>query len=157
MVTSVSKSTIIQDVWKNFYDRVKAKVTTVSITGSETITVQNYVSSFPDQLLDSKTNYPVLVVRTPNFSTEQFTLTRDNFIGTIDLEIYTNQGESADKFLSSILNAIETYKRDLRLVGIVEVELQDTESDNYERAGLRIHYRRATFNLSFKYTMTKSF
>ena len=67
---AISKSTIIENIWKEFYDRLKAQVISVDITGGDTITVQNYVSSFPDQLLDSKDEYPILVVETPKISTE---------------------------------------------------------------------------------------
>ena len=157
MTTSINKATVITDIWQNFYDRIKAQVKTVVITGSKTITVQNYVSSDPDQMLDSKSNYPIIVIKTPSLTTEQATMTRGKFVGTIDLEIYTNQGEAADKFLSSMIDSIETYKRDLRLVGIIDVELENTDDDSTTRDGIKIHVRNATFKIGYKYDKTRSF
>ena len=156
MVT-VAKSTIVENIWKNFYDRVKSQVTTVSIAGPVTITVQNYVSSFPDQLIDSKSNYPILVVETPGLLVEPSTMKRDKFNATINIEIYTNQAESADKFLSKIIEAIETYKYDLRKVGISMLKLSGTGTDSTTRDKIKLHMRRATFEFKFYYTKTGAY
>ena len=157
MTTSINKATVIPDVWQNFYDRIKDQVKTVTITGAKVITVQNYVSSDPDQLLDSKSNYPIAVIKTPSLEYGPVTMTRGKYMGTIDIEIYTNQGESADKFESSIINAIETYVRDLRLIGLTTVELGNTDDDSVSRDGLKIHVRKVTYKLVYKYTKTRSF
>ncbi len=108
MTNVVTKSTIIPDTWKNFYDRIKDQVTTVEITGSNTITVDNYVSSFPDKLLDSKSNYPIIVVEDPNTPTENFTSGKTRIDGSIVIGVYTNQSESASKLLAKIIDSIET-------------------------------------------------
>lgn len=151
---TISSETIVQDIWKTFYDRVKDQVTSVSITGPLTVTVQNYVSSYSDKLLSTKSNYPILVVESPNLSTDYFTAAKDKFTGTIDLEIYTNQGESADKLMSEIIKAVETYKPTLRQSEISKTKLEDTDTDMVERGAIKIHMRRATF--SFEYHYTKS-
>ena len=84
MATSVSKASIIPDIWKNFYDRIKAQVTTTTITGATTVTVQNYISSFPDELLDTKSNYPIIVVNDPKVPTEVLTAGKTKIDGTIE-------------------------------------------------------------------------
>lgn len=157
MATSVSKATVTEDIWKNFYDRISSEVTTTTITGAVTVNVQNYVSSFPDQLIDSKADYPIIVIENPTFSSEDFTMTRGAFEAKIGIEAYTNQAESADKFLSQIMDTIETYKRDLKLVGISKLELESTNSDKVSRDKISIHTRRALFKFKFHYTKTGTF
>jgi uncharacterized Zn finger protein len=153
----VSKSNIIENTWKEFYDRVKAQVLSTSITGSVTVTVQNYVSSFPDQLIDSKSEYPIIVVETPNFSGEVFTIGKDKLAGTIKIEIYATQAEAADKLFSQVIDSIETYKRELREAGLTMVKLDDTDSDHISRDKINIHTRMAQFKFSFQYVKTGAY
>lgn len=155
--TEISKATIVENIWKNFFDRVKDQVTSVSITGLVTVTVQNYVSSFPDKLIDSKSDYPILVVETPSLGVESFTIGKDKVEGTISLSIYTNQGESADKFLSKIIDSIETYKHSLREAGLSLVKLDSTDTDMVKRDAIKVHMRQATFSFKFHYTKTGAY
>ena len=155
MVT-INKSSIIENIWKTFFDRVKAQVTSVEIT-SGTITVQNYVSSFPDQLIDSKSDYPILVVETPSLSGDFFTMTKDKIDASISIAIYTTQAESVDKFLSKIIDTIETYKHTLRESGLSLVQLDNTDSDMVKRDAIKIHMRQATFKFKFHYTKTGAY
>jgi len=154
MAISVAKNTIIENIWKIFYDRVKADVSTVSITGPHNITIQNYVAAYSDKMLSEKSNYPILVVDSPSISSDYFTGSKDKFEGTIDVEIYTNQSEAADKFLSAIMDSIETYRNDMRKSGISMVDLDSTENDMVERGRLKIHMRRARFSFEYHYTKT---
>jgi len=121
------------------------------------VPIQNWVSSFPDQLIDSKSNYPILVIENPSFSNESFTMTKATYEGQIGIEVYTNQGESADKFLSQILEAIETFKYQLKLVGVSMVKLDRTTSDRVSRDKLSIHTRRAMFKFKFNYGKTLAY
>jgi len=157
MTNVVTKSTIIPDTWKNFYDRIKDQVTTVEITGSNTITVDNYVSSFPDKLLDSKSNYPIIVVEDPNTPTENFTSGKTRIDGSIVIGVYTNQSESASKLLAKIIDSIETYKGDLSTVGIKEVKVSGTSQDSATRGEIKLHYREVTFNFIIFYNKTNGF
>lgn len=157
MVTNVSKASVIEDIWKNFYDRIKAQVTTTTITGSVVVPVKNWVSSFPDQLIDSKSDYPIVVIENPGFGSKDFTMTRGVYEGRISIEVYTNQGESADKFLSQIINSIETYKYQFKLVGVSMVELDSTSSDKVSRDKIKVHTRSALFKFNFHYDKTLAY
>ena len=157
VVTSVSKSTIIENIWKNFYDRVKAQVTSVSITGPSTITIQNYVSSFPDSLIDSKSNYPILVVNDPQVPTESFTSGKSRVDGTIEVEIYTTQNEAASKFLSKIIDSIETYKGSLAGVKLKNIEVGEISQDKAFRGKVKLHNRSVVFNFTYFYSKTEGF
>lgn len=157
MVTSVNKASIIPDVWKNFYDRIKDQVTTASITGPKTITIQNYVSTFPDKLIDSKAAYPILIVETPSLTGEKFTIGKDRLSGKISIEIYVNQAEAADKFLTQIIEAVETYKYSFREAGLTTVKLDSTDSDSAVRDKIKIHVRKAVFAFNFQYVKTGAY
>ena len=157
MATSVTKNSIIPDIWKNFYDRIKDQVTTVEITGANTITIQNYVSSFPDQLIDSKSDYPIIVVDDPKTPTGVLTAGKTRIDGDITIGVYTTQAESASKFLSLIIDSIETYKGDLSKVGIKNIEIIDTAQDSHSRDKIKLHYRRVTFSFEFFYNKTTGF
>lgn len=157
MTTSISKASILENIWKNFYDRIKDQVTSTTITGSTTVTVQTYASSFPDKAIDTKSNYPILVVDSPSFSTEAFTMGKTQANGTINVEIYTAQAESADKLASDIFNAVETYKGDLAGVGIHNIEVQSIDQDSVQRQAIKVHLRRFVFSFVYRYDKTKAF
>lgn len=155
--TIVSKASMIPNIWKNFYDRIKAQVTTITITGSATVTVQNYISSFPDGMLDLKSNYPIIVVNDPRVPTEILTAGKSRVDGTIEVEIYANQAEAASKFMSLIINSIETYKGDLAGVLIKNVEVSDTSQDFATRGKIKLHVRSAVFSFTYTYAKTEGF
>ncbi len=157
MATSVAKSTIVENIWKNFYDRIKAQVITTTITGSVTVTVQNYISSFPDQMLDTKSNYPILVINDPTIPTIPLTAGKTLVDGTIEVEIYTTQAESASKFMSQIIDSIETYKGDLAEVKLKNVDVLDTTQDSATRGQIKLHNRSVVFSFTYSYAKTEGF
>jgi len=157
MTNSVSKSSIIPGVWKNFYDRIKSQVTTVTITGSTVVPVQNWVADFPDQLIDTKSEYPIIVVRDPKTPTDTFTATKTKLTGTIEIEVFANQAEAASKLIAQVINSIETYKGDLAKVGIRQITNADTNQDSATRGKIKLHLRSIVFNFTLFYTNTQGF
>ena len=158
MTNAVSKSTLIEDLWRNFYDRIKSQVTSVTITSDpHTVTIQGYHNTYSDEIIETKTNYPFIIVEDPKLSTEQFTMNRTKLDGSITIEVYTTQAQSASKFLSKILDTIETYKADFATVGIHNIELDSTDSDMFVRGAIKVHFRSATFKFNCKYDRTGAF
>jgi hypothetical protein len=151
---ALSKSTIIQKIWENVYDRIKDNVTSVSITGSVTVTVQTYTNSFPDKPMDSKSDYPIIVISVPNLSWETLTLTKKWANGGFSIDVYTTQSEAADKLADAIQNSIEAYRDDLRAVSVHFINLDSTSADNFTRGHIKVHNR--TLNFTFKYAFTGS-
>ena len=155
MATAVTKSTITQGVWKIFRDRLVDNVKTVSISISPTtVTIQKYVATYNDRDFDSKSNLPILVIETPTFNTDFFTLGKTQANGEITLEIYTTQSESADKFLDAMIESIETYKTILASLGLHNIDIVTTGEDFAERGGIKVHLRNVTFKFVFRYTKT---
>lgn len=158
MANVVNKETLIEDIWRNFYDRIKSDVSSVTIsTEPFNVVVKGYHNTYSDEIIDNKSNYPFIIIEDPKLSTEQFTLTRTRLDGTILVEVYTTQSISASKFLSLIINSIEKYKTDLAIVGIHNVDLESTDSDMYMRGAIKVHYRSATFKFNCKYSRTRAF
>lgn len=157
MTNEVDQVSRIPDIWQNFRDRIKDQVTTVTITGPITYTVSNVISSFPDTILDSKSNYPIIVVEDPKTPTDPLTAKKTQIIGSIKIGVYANQSEAASKLLAQAVNAIETYKGDLSKVGIRKVEITDTNQDFFNRDKIKIHYREVIFDFMLFYSNTVGF
>jgi hypothetical protein len=158
MTNVVNKATLIEDIWRNFFDRIKSQVTSVTITTDPfTVTVQGYHNTYSDEIIDSKSNYPFIIVEDPKLGTEQFTMTKTKVNGSILIEVYTTQAQSASKFQSSILEAIETYKGDFASVGIHNVELDSTDSDMFVRGAIKVHSRSVTIKFDCNYERTRAF
>lgn len=158
MTNVVNKATLIEDIWRNFFDRIKSQVTSVTIsTDPFTVTIKGYHGVYSDEIIDSRDNYPFIIVEDPKYNTEQLTMTKTKVNGSILIEVYTTQSQSASKFQSLILDAIETYKGDFASVGIHNVELDSTDSDMFVRGAIKVHSRSVTFKFDFSYDRTRAF
>lgn len=155
--TSIVKATLIRNIWRNFFDRMQDQITTVTLTDASIQTVQNYAAQFSDITFNKKADYPVLVVNTPTISHEYFSLGTTLVDGTIDIEIYTTNAESADRYLDAINEAIETYKGDLRNVGMRFVDLVGVDVDMFERGKIKVHRRTVTWKFDFRFSKTLAF
>ena len=152
-MTALTKSTVLKNAWTNVYDRMVANVTTVTLTDATTSTIQTYTGSFPDEDIDTKISYPILVVNSPELSWEDFTLTKKQVNGTITIDIYTTKSESADLFIDAIIESIETYRHTLgNTYKMVWVNLEDTDYDQVMRGKIKVHQRSCTFGFKFKFT-----
>jgi len=149
----LTKSTVVQAVFGNIYDRMVADVTSVTLSDATTSTIQTYTSSFPDKDFDTKSNYPICVIESPNLSWEPFTLTKKQVLGTFTVEIYTTKAESADLFLDAIMNSIETYRDTLGNTDkMTFVNLQSTDYFQHMRGKMKVHMRSCTFGFRFQFT-----
>jgi len=116
--------------------------------------VQTYTSQYSDVTFNSRSNYPIIVVQTPTFSHEYFSLGSSVAEGTIDISIYTTNAQAADRFLDAINNSIETYKDDLREVGLRFVDLVGIDTDMFERGHMKIHRRTVTWRFNYIFAKT---
>ena len=145
-VSMIDSSKIKEEVWTLFKDLIKNNVTSVTIQGSggantKIVTIQNVSSSFPDELFDSKTNYPMIVVNSPDFNSSPVTYRDRELSGTIEFEVFSNQSESADKILDKINDTIITNESTLRTSGIEELEIDSNDSNHYDRNKISVHSR----------------
>lgn len=152
--TNLSKSTVANAVFENIYDRIEDNVKTVVMADARTITVQTYTGSFPDKNIDSKSNYPIIIINPPTMNWDDFTFTKKTVNGSFSIDVLTIQSESADMFLDAILSSIETYREDLRGAGMINVNLTNTNIDQSFRGSFKVHLRTCTFE--FKYIFDKT-
>ena len=152
----LTKSTVVQAVFGNIYDRISSNVTSVTLSDATTSTIQIYTSAFPDSEIDTKSSYPICVINSPNLSWTNFSLTKKQVEGLFTIEIYTTKAESAELFLDAIINSIETYRNTLGNTDkMLWVNLESTDSANLMRSSsMKVHMRSCAF--SFKFTFTKS-
>ena len=152
-MTALTKSTVVQAVFGNIYNRMVADVTTVTLSDATTSTIQTYTGSFPDKDFDTKSNYPICVIVSPDISWEPFTLTKKQVVGTFTIEIYTTKAESADLFIDAIINSIETYRNTLGNTDkMTFVNLEGTSYDQMMRGKMKVHMRSCTFGFRFQFT-----
>ena len=150
---SLNKSTIESDIFTLIHDRLES-VTSVTLTDSSTQTIQTYTSSFPDKQIDSKSDYPILVINPIEMNWTDFTLTKKQVNGRFTIDIYTTKSESADRFRQAIIESIETYRDTLKGLGMDFVNLESTLNDEAMRGGFKVHLRSVTF--SWRYRITKT-
>ena len=158
MTNAITKSTLISNIWSNFYNRIKDQVTTINISISPgTSTIQKYATGYNDIDFSSTDNFPIILVDAPRIPQEQFTFGKTQVNGTIEIEVYATNTQVADKFQDAINNAIETYKGTLAGVGIKMVELDDTDQDFIENGNIKVHLRRTRFKFVYHFTRTKAY
>jgi len=159
MVT-INKATLSSNVWKNFYDRIKAQVKTVSTSDGRIRTVQNYTDSFPDSEIDNKDAYPIIVIESPIVQWNDqpsFTQTKKATMITVNMEVYDSKSESAELLIDSVNNAIETYRKSLRDLGLRFVKLESMDNDEVFRGKIKVHVRRAVWTMEFIFTPTVTY
>ena len=139
---SISKSTILENVFKIFYDDL-ATLTSFSI-----------YPAFPYKDISSKSSYPIMVLESPDVSWENFTIKRKKVSGSIDFEINTTDAKTCDQFASAAINHIETQTRNLRTEGLINVQLDGMSKSGEQQGELNIHQKVITW--SFEYVFDKS-
>jgi hypothetical protein len=147
MTNSISKATMMNDIWKNFYDRIRSQVTSVSITSDPyTVTIQTYTEAFPDKKVELPSQYPICIINYPLKDSQIFTFGKTQASFIIDIEIYTTQAQSADKFQDALDNAIETYRRDIDIVS--------TDSEMFQRGEIKLHRRLTRWKMNYVFPRT---
>lgn len=158
MVT-ISKSTYISNIWKNFYDILSDAtngVKTVTLADATSQTIQTYTSSFPDRSTDDRSDYPIIIVNSPKTPEDKFTLGKERVTGTIKIDVYSTKSEASELFLDAIRNKIETYKDDLAALGLKPIKVEDTDGDSFMRGEIKLHVKSIIFAFEYKYTKTRA-
>jgi len=152
---TINKKNIETDIWNLIYNRTKT-VTSITNSDDSTQTIQTYASSFPDNKIDSKSTYPIVIVNPLDMNWTDFTQTKKQVNGTFTIDVYSTKSESADRFRQAIIEAIETYRETLRGLGMDFVNLDNTLADSVNRGGFKVHLRSAIFSWRFRITKTYS-
>lgn len=150
-MVEIEKSTLIEDIWKNFYNSLNGNYSPINFGDGVIQNVNSVSSNYPDKVFTSESSYPIVIINPPSFSSDFFSYGKRRIDGTIIIELYSLQSKTADMLLSQTLNLIETNKNNFSEVQLYNIEVQDIDNDMYERGGLKIHYRRVTLDYNFIY------
>lgn len=148
MTVTVAKSTVVENIYKNFYDLVSAVSAISSVV---------FPAFHEDINLTSKSDYPIVVINSPEISSDSFTFGKGLIEGTIDVDIYTVSADTADQFSSDVIDKIETSKGTLAGVKLREVHLSGTIKETILHGDIKVHHKMLTFRYKFYYTKTSAF
>ena len=147
IMVTVSKATVIENIYKNFYDLI------VTISGFTTI----IYPEFPDVSLTAEGSYPIVILDSPEIGWEPFTLGKSVLDGTISVTVYTTIPKDTDQFSSDISDKIETSKHTLAGVGLKDVQLDSTDKDFVSHGEIKVHFKTLTFRYKFYFTKTTAY
>ena len=147
MTVQVSKASVIENIYKNFYDLTNA------ISGFSGIVYP----AFPDVALDDRSNYPVIIINSAEIGWDTFTFGKNLLEGTLTIDIYTTSAETSDQYASDIHNQIETSKFTLAGLGLRQVHLLNTDTDMAAHGLIRVHLKSLTFEYKFYFAKTAAF
>lgn len=146
-MVQISKSSVIENIFKNFYDLVSA------ITGFSTIVYP----AFPDITMDQKSDYPIIIINSPEISWDTLTFGKSLLEGSLTIDIYTTSAKTSDQYTSDISDKIETSKYTLAGVGLRQINLSGTTTDMAEHGKIKVHLKSLTFGYKFYFTKTSAF
>lgn len=144
--TTLSASTIIENVFKDFYDVI------VAIGG---IFSSKVYPTFPDVKLDDTADYPIVVIDSPEISWDQFTFGKNVLDGTISVTIYTTTAKDADQYASDVHFQIESEKDTLASLGMRQIKLELTNSDMVKDGEIKVFIK--SLNFAYKFYFNKTF
>lgn len=147
MGVTVSKVTVVENIYKNFYDIVSA------ISGFSTMVYP----AFPNINLTTSSSYPIIILNSPEISWNQFTFGKSVLNGTISLDIFTTSAKTTDQYASDIQNGIEVEKDTLAGYGLRMVFLDSTTTDTILHGKIKIHIKTLTFSYKFYFDKTLAY
>lgn len=153
----VAKSTRISDIWNLFRNRLVADVTSVTLADASTSTIQRYSESYSQEVFNSSSNFPMLIIESPTLEDESKTFKKEQSNCEIVVEIYVTSAQAADKFSDAILDSIETYKKTLADNKLQRVHGEIFDVDNEQKGSIMIHVRRIRFKMRYIYTKTVAY
>lgn len=148
MTVTVSKATILENIYKNFYDLLNA------ITGFSS----NIYPEFHDDVsLTDKSSYPIFILDSPDVSEETLTFGKTSVSVTISIDICTTTPKDTDQYASDAKDKIETSKGTLADMGLHMVFLDSTDKDVIPYGKIKVHIKTLTWRFNFIHTKTNTY
>ena len=147
MTVTVAKSTIYENIYKNFYDL------TVAISGFTNIVFPAY----HDTVYDATADYPIVIINSPEISWDTHTFGKNVYEGTIMIEVFQTTPKGAEEYSSDIANQIETSKGTLSDVGLRQVRQISTTSDQAPQGKIKLFYMALIYEFKFYASKTANY
>jgi len=149
MVT-INNSNLISGVFETLYDLLDANVTDPNAPPSR----KWIFSTYPGNEIDTKSDFPIIIINPPNYTWQNFTITKKWAEYEVEIDIYSTKAEQADKLLDEILNVLETNRTALGADGIIKYKVIGTSSSTVKNGEIRVHIRTGT--IQFKHIVLES-
>lgn len=139
--------TIFSDLWQAIRDIINDNVTDPKGRAKWIFT------GFPEYRIESKDNYPIIVIPPFSSSEEFFTMTKGKMTFTIDIEMYSTKAEELDDLTNKIFTAINENKWViLKNQGYLLLLNTGRSYTNGMKGGIKIHASTLTFECQWIYT-----
>lgn len=149
-MTTITENEIVSTLWNNFKYIATSEVQSVLIQGAggpstKQVNVQKYLSTLPVETLEDSSDYPVMIIKTPQLRNSNLSFGSNGiklYSGEVEYTIYATQSEARDKFMQKIMAAVMNNEDNLLSYGVQRLEIGTTDaSENAEQRGeINIHW-----------------
>lgn len=148
----VTKSQVRDNVYNSFRDRIVDQVSSVTLINSSVVTIKNTYSAYNEDKIKSSTDLPVLIIEYPTFLTNQDTVTKETYSGSVTISVYSTSREAAIKFMDKVDTAITSYRRELKAAGIEQIEIGNEDGDRANLGSFNGYFQSITYTFKVKTT-----
>jgi hypothetical protein len=147
-VLGITKSKVFSSLYKIFYHIISQNVTDTHSPARS----KWWYPAFPDNLIDNKDSYPIIVINSPEVNWEKFTMHQKWNMCEIDIEAHVTKQSELDDLADQIVDAVESKYTTFRDIKIRMVNLDNTETNHVIRDQITIHSKVLTFTCQFSFT-----
>ena len=144
----IAKSTIWTDTWNVIFNLIKDNV-------ADPLGRSKWIySAFPEFRIESKDNYPIIVIPPLPGIEDQFTMEKGKFTFECPIEIYSSKAFEVDSLSNDVFKAFN-IKRYITLRsgnGLMLTRLLGRTYDMFLRGGIKIHNSTLRFECQWIYT-----
>ena len=149
---SISKSSILQDIFTVLYNIVKDNVTDPKASSRTRWTY----SSYSDAPLDSKEDYPLIIFDPAEMAWDEFTLTKKWAMISFTITLFTINNRQIDTISTDIIEAIETNRATLKFTdSLYNVNLESRRVEEFTKNGMKVHMSEIRFSMKFPFSKTQ--
>jgi len=148
MANAVTKQTIINGIYTNFYD-------IVSTIDPANIFAERIFPSMPDIELNALASYPIILLESPSTDLVQFDMGRNLTEGTINFYVFTTSAKLRDQLMDKIVYTIEINKGVLATKNLHQVNIDKITTDEIARGKIKVHF--CNIPIKFKFYSDKTF
>lgn len=140
----VQESSVIPDTFAELFTILNNNVTQVTNAAGDTITLRknngNYwTGSFPDIDVDDSSNYPIGVLDTPDFDSENSGFSRKTDTLVTDISVYGSRKEHPPRFANQAWDAIQNNEDSLKGVGLYGLTTNQSQQSTTVRDKIKVY------------------
>ena len=149
-MVAIANANLISGVFETLYDLITSQVSDPQIPARS----KWWFSTYPDNRLQTKADFPIGIINPPNYSWQDFTIKRKWAIIDISIDIYSTSAREADELVDSVLDALETNRVIFGQSGLIKYNVTGTNSSVFKNGEITLHVR--TASISFMHVVQGS-